>query len=102
MHILTIFGFARTSDDLEDYHDQARMVPRLVHPFMDVYEVLMFGRAYKGTDMTWDEDDEDDEDDIESEDESEDEDEQGQRTRDRKEARYALAFIFIVCLLKPL
>lgn len=62
---------------------------------MDPYEALMFGRAYKNTDMSW-LDDNDNEDEAESEDEDEDkdedEDEKEQRERERKEARYAASF----------
>ncbi|KAI0737909.1 hypothetical protein C8Q80DRAFT_1275951 [Daedaleopsis nitida] len=36
----------KVSTEIENYHDQARLVPRLINPFLDPRGVLMYGRAH--------------------------------------------------------
>ncbi|KAI0700507.1 hypothetical protein C8T65DRAFT_742033 [Cerioporus squamosus] len=92
----------KTSKHLKKYKRKARMVPRLIHPFMDPYEALEFGRAYKGSETLLDDgdnssDDDDDsdgssdssDDELESEDEDEDNDAREKRLREKKEQRAA-------------
>ncbi|TFK81506.1 hypothetical protein K466DRAFT_591201 [Polyporus arcularius HHB13444] len=59
-----------TGVDIDKYHDKSRLVSRTVHLFINVLDVLMFGRTYREVDFDWDMEDEE----VEDEDEDVDED----------------------------
>ncbi len=52
-------GSRRTSSTISDYLDKARLLTRIVHPYMNVHEVLTFGLTYTEQDFDWDTDDDD-------------------------------------------
>ncbi|KAI0682110.1 hypothetical protein C8T65DRAFT_750868, partial [Cerioporus squamosus] len=50
----------RTTASISDYLDKARLLPRIVHPFINIHEALVFGLTYKEGDFDWDADDNED------------------------------------------
>ena len=59
LRIYSHFVTDRVPDDIVKYHDQARLVPRHIHPFMNVHEALTFGLTYNEADIDWDNKDKD-------------------------------------------
>ncbi len=82
-----------TSASIDAYHDKARAIPRFIHPFMNVHEVLTFGLAYKEQDFDWDTGD-GDKNDAESEEGVEDDEESP------KAIRYVLLHSMHASLIK--
>ncbi|KAI0693619.1 hypothetical protein C8T65DRAFT_699193 [Cerioporus squamosus] len=74
-----------TSSSIYDYHDKARLIPRLIHPFINVHEALTFGLTYQQDDFDWDAEAEDE--DMDEEDAQEDAGEDDEESPKAKRAR---------------